>query len=216
MARRGPAGQGRLRAGHGQRPSRECHTPHDVSFDVRQGEILSMPGRNRAGKTAPLKALIGKAPASSAAVALDGEVIAGLPSAAIAWAGWAAFHRTGAFRGHGGATASNPAVPAAPATARIGTTTRSLNTLRSVPGGWTPRPTARRGARSRWPPRPAPCRATPASCCRTSRSTRVPLPWSSSFPHLRPPVHRHHGPQPGLALAPSDRTVRAAPRAGVP
>ena len=99
MARRGPAGQGRLPAGHGQRPSRECHTPHDVSFDVRQGEILSMPGRNRAGKTAPLKALIGKAPASSAAVALDGEVIADLPSATIAWAGWAAFHRTGAFAG---------------------------------------------------------------------------------------------------------------------
>ena len=83
----GRRGEGRLRAGHGQRPSRECHTPHDVSFDVRQGEILRMPGRNRAGKTAPFKALIGNTPASSAAVALDGEVIAGLPSAAIARAG---------------------------------------------------------------------------------------------------------------------------------
>lgn len=113
-ARRGPAGQGRLPAGHGQRPSRECHTPHDVSFDVRQGEILRMQGRNRAGKTAPLKALIGKAPASSAAVALDGEVIAGLPSAAIARAGVGCVPQgRGLSRARRYATASNPAASAA-------------------------------------------------------------------------------------------------------
>ena len=110
----GRRGEGRLRAGHGQRPSRECHTPHDVSFDVRQGESLRMPGRNRAGKTAPFKALIGNTPASSAAVALDGEVIAGLPSAAIARAGVGCVPQgRGLSRARRYATASNPAASAA-------------------------------------------------------------------------------------------------------
>ena len=133
----GRRGEGRLRAGHGQRPSRECHTPHDVSFDVRQGEILRMPGRNRAGKTAPFKALIGNTPASSAAVALDGEVIAGLPSAAIARAGVGCVPQgRGLSRERRYATASNPAASAA-APAK-GTHQGDDRTLRNFPqrAGW--------------------------------------------------------------------------------
>ncbi|KID12384.1 branched-chain amino acid ABC transporter ATP-binding protein/permease [Ponticoccus alexandrii] len=65
----------------------KSHIIHDVSFDLRQGEILALLGRNGAGKSTLLKALIGIAPVSSGEIRLDGTPIHGLSSAAMARAG---------------------------------------------------------------------------------------------------------------------------------
>lgn len=65
----------------------KSHIIHDVSFDLRQGEILALLGRNGAGKSTLLKSLIGIAPVSSGEIRLDGTPIQGLQSAAMARAG---------------------------------------------------------------------------------------------------------------------------------
>ncbi|MSU89100.1 ATP-binding cassette domain-containing protein [Rhodobacteraceae bacterium 2CG4] len=65
----------------------KSHIINDVSFDLRQGEIVALLGRNGAGKSTLLKALIGIAPVGSGEIRLDGRPIQGLPSAAMARAG---------------------------------------------------------------------------------------------------------------------------------
>ncbi|MCF7701113.1 branched-chain amino acid ABC transporter ATP-binding protein/permease [Loktanella sp. M215] len=65
----------------------KSHIIHDVSFDLRQGEIVALLGRNGAGKSTLLKSLIGIAPVSSGEIWLDGTALHGLPSAAMAQAG---------------------------------------------------------------------------------------------------------------------------------
>ncbi len=45
----------------------------DVSFDARSGEILVLLGRNGAGKSTTLKALIGLVPAASGEIRFDGQ-----------------------------------------------------------------------------------------------------------------------------------------------
>jgi branched-chain amino acid transport system ATP-binding protein len=65
----------------------KSHIIHDVSFDLRQGEIVALLGRNGAGKSTLLKSLIGIAPVSSGEIWLDGTALHGLPSAAMARAG---------------------------------------------------------------------------------------------------------------------------------
>ncbi|MCD1619581.1 ATP-binding cassette domain-containing protein [Salipiger manganoxidans] len=65
----------------------KSHILNDVSFDLRQGEILALLGRNGAGKSTLLKSLIGIAPVGSGEIRLDGRVISGESSAAMARAG---------------------------------------------------------------------------------------------------------------------------------
>ncbi len=65
----------------------KSHIINDVSFDLRQGEILALLGRNGAGKSTLLKSLIGIAPVGSGEIRLDGTPIQGRPSAAMARAG---------------------------------------------------------------------------------------------------------------------------------
>ncbi|WBU56537.1 branched-chain amino acid ABC transporter ATP-binding protein/permease [Paracoccus sediminicola] len=65
----------------------KSHILHDVSFEIRQGEILSLLGRNGAGKSTLLKAMVGIAPISSGSLTLNGRELAGLDSATIARAG---------------------------------------------------------------------------------------------------------------------------------
>lgn len=65
----------------------KSHILHNVGFDIRKGEILALLGRNGAGKSTLLKAMIGIAPVSSGTITLGGQVISGLPPAAIARAG---------------------------------------------------------------------------------------------------------------------------------
>jgi ABC-type branched-subunit amino acid transport system ATPase component len=62
----------------------KSHVLVDVSFDVRQHEIVALLGRNGAGKSTLLKTLIGIAQPSSGAITLDGLNIAGRPSYEIA------------------------------------------------------------------------------------------------------------------------------------
>ena len=62
----------------------KSHVLVDVSFDVRQHEIVALLGRNGAGKSTLLKTLIGIAPPASGSIRLDGQNIAGRPSAEIA------------------------------------------------------------------------------------------------------------------------------------
>jgi branched-chain amino acid transport system ATP-binding protein len=59
---------------------------HDVSLEVRQGEIVSVIGGNGAGKTTLLKAIAGVLRPAAGRIAADGRDIAGRPS----W--WVARH----------------------------------------------------------------------------------------------------------------------------
>jgi branched-chain amino acid transport system ATP-binding protein len=61
----------------------KSHILRDVSFDVRQNEILALLGRNGAGKSTLLKTLVGIAPPARGMITLAGEELAGQPSSLI-------------------------------------------------------------------------------------------------------------------------------------
>ena len=63
----------RLTVGYGGAP-----VLHDVSFDIRPGEIVALLGANGAGKTTLLRAITGLVPAVSGSVLLDGADISRL------------------------------------------------------------------------------------------------------------------------------------------
>ncbi|MBR0848620.1 ABC transporter ATP-binding protein [Bradyrhizobium diazoefficiens] len=58
-----------------------------VSLSVRQGETMALLGRNGAGKSTTMKAIMGLAPPRRGRVSLRGAVISGLPPHTIARAG---------------------------------------------------------------------------------------------------------------------------------
>jgi ABC-type branched-subunit amino acid transport system ATPase component/ABC-type branched-subunit amino acid transport system permease subunit len=62
----------------------KSHVLTDVDLDVHKGEIVALLGRNGAGKSTFLKTLIGIAPPASGTLVMQGEDLAGLPSAEIA------------------------------------------------------------------------------------------------------------------------------------
>jgi branched-chain amino acid transport system ATP-binding protein len=51
-----------------------------LTFDVRPGEVLCLMGRNGAGKSTALKAVMGLVPVRAGSIMLDGEPINGLPA----------------------------------------------------------------------------------------------------------------------------------------
>jgi ABC-type branched-subunit amino acid transport system ATPase component/ABC-type branched-subunit amino acid transport system permease subunit len=61
----------------------KSHILRDVTFDVRQNEIVALLGRNGAGKSTVLKTITGIAPAASGRIALAGDELAGKPSAFV-------------------------------------------------------------------------------------------------------------------------------------
>ena len=61
----------------------KSHILRDVTFDVRQNEIVALLGRNGAGKSTVLKTITGIAPPASGKVDLAGDALAGSPSAVI-------------------------------------------------------------------------------------------------------------------------------------
>lgn len=52
---------------------------YDLSIEVSAGEVLCLLGRNGAGKTTALKAIMGLLPLSSGQISLDGQAISTLP-----------------------------------------------------------------------------------------------------------------------------------------
>ena len=62
----------------------ESHVLHGVSFDVHQGEVVTLLGRNGAGKTTTLKAIIGILTQRKGSIRFDGTETIGLPARAIA------------------------------------------------------------------------------------------------------------------------------------
>lgn len=56
---------------------------HDISLDVKQGEIVTLIGANGAGKTTLMMTICGDPQASSGTIAFDGEVITGLNTPTI-------------------------------------------------------------------------------------------------------------------------------------
>ncbi len=61
----------------------KSHILRDVSFEVRQNEIVALLGRNGAGKSTLLKTLVGIAPPSSGSIKLASEELVGQPSSLI-------------------------------------------------------------------------------------------------------------------------------------
>ena len=62
----------------------ESHILHGMSFDVGEGEVVTLLGRNGAGKTTTLKAIMGIVPQRRGSVAFRGSELTGLASNRIA------------------------------------------------------------------------------------------------------------------------------------
>ncbi|HUG62656.1 MAG TPA: ABC transporter ATP-binding protein [Methylomirabilota bacterium] len=65
----------------------EGHVLHGIAFDVREGEVVTLLGRNGAGKSTTLKAIMGLLPKRSGSVRFRDRELIGLPARAIARAG---------------------------------------------------------------------------------------------------------------------------------
>jgi branched-chain amino acid transport system ATP-binding protein len=65
----------------------ESHILHGVTFDVREGEVVTLLGRNGAGKTTTLKSIMGIVGNRTGSVRFEGRELIGLPSERIARAG---------------------------------------------------------------------------------------------------------------------------------
>jgi branched-chain amino acid transport system ATP-binding protein len=62
----------------------ESHILHGVSFDVAQGEVVTLLGRNGAGKTTTLKSIMGVVPRREGSVAFEGDETVRMSSDRIA------------------------------------------------------------------------------------------------------------------------------------
>ena len=65
----------------------ESHVLHGVSFEVREGEVVTLLGRNGAGKTTTLKSVMGIVTQRKGSVRFEGRELIGLSSDKIARAG---------------------------------------------------------------------------------------------------------------------------------
>jgi branched-chain amino acid transport system ATP-binding protein len=63
------------------------HVLHGVSLTARAGEVVSLLGRNGAGKSTTLKAIVGLVELTGGEIRLDGRPLHGLPTHAISRAG---------------------------------------------------------------------------------------------------------------------------------
>ena len=63
------------------------HVLHGVTLSARAGEVVSLLGRNGAGKSTTLKAIIGLVTVTRGDIVLDGRSLRGLPTHAISRAG---------------------------------------------------------------------------------------------------------------------------------
>jgi len=65
----------------------ESHVLHGVSFDVREGEVVTLLGRNGAGKTTTLKSIMGMVGRRAGSIRFEGRELIGASSDRIARAG---------------------------------------------------------------------------------------------------------------------------------
>ena len=65
----------------------ESHILHGVSFDVREGEVVTLLGRNGAGKTTTLKSIMGMVGRRTGSVRFEGREFIASSSDRIARAG---------------------------------------------------------------------------------------------------------------------------------
>jgi len=65
----------------------ESHVLHGVDIDIREGEVVTLLGRNGAGKTSTLRAIMGVVPKRSGSMKYEGREMIGARSDAIARAG---------------------------------------------------------------------------------------------------------------------------------
>jgi branched-chain amino acid transport system ATP-binding protein len=65
----------------------ESHILHGVDFDVREGEVVTLLGRNGAGKTTSMKSIMGLVPRREGSVKFRGTETIGMMSNQIAYAG---------------------------------------------------------------------------------------------------------------------------------
>ena len=62
----------------------ESHVLHGVDFDVNEGEVVTLLGRNGAGRTSTLRAILGLTGSRKGSVKLRGQELIGLPTHRIA------------------------------------------------------------------------------------------------------------------------------------
>ena len=62
----------------------ESHILHGVDFEVRRGEVVTLLGRNGAGKTTALKSIMGMVPRRQGSIRYEGNQLAILPSNRVA------------------------------------------------------------------------------------------------------------------------------------
>jgi branched-chain amino acid transport system ATP-binding protein len=65
----------------------ESHILHGVTFNVSEGEVVTLLGRNGAGKTTTLKSIMGLVPRRSGSIRFEGKELMGLMPEKIARAG---------------------------------------------------------------------------------------------------------------------------------
>ncbi|HWM80500.1 MAG TPA: ABC transporter ATP-binding protein [Pseudolabrys sp.] len=65
----------------------ESHVLHGVTFDVQEGEVVTLLGRNGAGKTTTLKSIMGIVSQRKGSIRFEGRELIALPSDRIAQAG---------------------------------------------------------------------------------------------------------------------------------
>jgi len=62
----------------------ESHILHGVDFEIHQGELVTLLGRNGAGRTTTIKAILGLTGRREGSVQIDGQETVGLPTHRIA------------------------------------------------------------------------------------------------------------------------------------
>ena len=62
----------------------KSHVLQGVSFEVGDGELVTLLGRNGAGKTTTLKSIVGVVPSTSGSIRFAGKLVQGLPPHVIA------------------------------------------------------------------------------------------------------------------------------------
>ncbi len=67
----------------------KSHILHGVTFDVKQGEVVSLLGRNGSGRSTTMKALMGLVPPTGGSVHLQGRALTGQRPYTICRAGLA-------------------------------------------------------------------------------------------------------------------------------